>query len=137
MIALNIWAGPLRACTGQHQKRVLGTLHERPKRQSPPVIYAAMYPGTSCQESPPCDASATVTAGLKCAPEIVPKVDDQCDERRLGTGGGILLSPILLFTGWSHTRESGGVSAAFILLNSASGLAGNLASVESLPAALV
>jgi len=51
-----------------------------------------------------------------------------------GTGGGIFLSPILLFTGWSHTRESGGVSAAFILVNSASGLAGNLPSVENLPA---
>jgi hypothetical protein len=39
----------------------------------------------------------------------------------------------LLFTGWSGTRESGGVSAAFILLNSASGLAGNVASLGALP----
>jgi uncharacterized protein len=51
-----------------------------------------------------------------------------------GTGGGIFLSPLLLLTGWSGTRESGGVSAAFILLNSASGLAGNIASVGALPA---
>ena len=50
-----------------------------------------------------------------------------------GTGGGIFLSPLLLFTGWSGTRESGGVSAAFILLNSASGLAGNLSSIGALP----
>lgn len=50
-----------------------------------------------------------------------------------GTGGGIFLSPLLLFTGWSGTRESGGVSAAFILLNSASGLAGNLTSIGALP----
>lgn len=50
-----------------------------------------------------------------------------------GTGGGIFLSPLLLFTGWSGTRESGGVSAAFILLNSASGLAGNVASLGVLP----
>jgi uncharacterized protein len=50
-----------------------------------------------------------------------------------GTGGGIFLSPLLLFTGWSGTRESGGVSAAFILLNSASGLAGNVAAVGTLP----
>ena len=49
-----------------------------------------------------------------------------------GTGGGIFLSPLLLFTGWSGTRESGGVSAAFILLNSASGLAGNVASLGAL-----
>lgn len=50
-----------------------------------------------------------------------------------GTGGGIFLSPLLLFTGWAETRETGGVSAAFILVNSAAGLAGNLASVQSLP----
>jgi hypothetical protein len=53
-----------------------------------------------------------------------------------GTGGGIFLSPLLLLTRWSGTRESGGVSAAFILANSASGLAGNLASLGSLPAAI-
>jgi uncharacterized membrane protein YfcA len=53
-----------------------------------------------------------------------------------GTGGGIFLSPLLLFTGWAETRETGGVSAAFILLNSAAGLAGNLASVRFLPAAM-
>jgi uncharacterized protein len=51
-----------------------------------------------------------------------------------GTGGGIFLSPLLLFTGWAETRETGGVSAAFIWLNSAAGLAGNLASVRALPA---
>lgn len=50
-----------------------------------------------------------------------------------GTGGGIFLSPLLLFAGWSETRESGGVTAAFVVANSAAGLAGNLASVEALP----
>ena len=53
-----------------------------------------------------------------------------------GTGGGIFLSPLLLFTGWAETRETGGVSAAFILVNSASALAGNLTSVNALPAEL-
>ncbi len=53
-----------------------------------------------------------------------------------GTGGGIFLSPLLLFTGWADTRETGGVSAAFILVNSAAALAGNLTSVSSLPPAL-
>jgi len=50
-----------------------------------------------------------------------------------GTGGGIFLSPLLLFTGWAETRQTGGVSASFILLNSAAGLAGNFASVQALP----
>lgn len=53
-----------------------------------------------------------------------------------GTGGGIFLSPLLLFMGWAETRETGGLSAAFILVNSAAGLAGNPASVGNLPAQL-
>jgi hypothetical protein len=50
-----------------------------------------------------------------------------------GTGGGIFLSPLLLFMGWAETRETGGVAAAFILVNSLAGLAGNPASVGQLP----
>lgn len=50
-----------------------------------------------------------------------------------GTGGGIFLSPLLLIAGWSGARESGGVSAAFILVNSAAGLLGNLPSLQNLP----
>ena len=50
-----------------------------------------------------------------------------------GTGGGIFLSPILIFMSWCETRKSSGVAAAFILANSISGLAGNYASVGALP----
>jgi uncharacterized protein len=53
-----------------------------------------------------------------------------------GTGGGIFLSPLLLFMGWAETRETAGVSAAFILVNSLAGLAGNLTSMWSLPTPL-
>jgi len=53
-----------------------------------------------------------------------------------GTGGGIFLSPLLLFFGWSETRTASGVAAVFILCNSLAGLLGNLASVQSLPSDL-
>jgi uncharacterized membrane protein YfcA len=53
-----------------------------------------------------------------------------------GTGGGIFLSPLLLFMGWSETRTASGVAAAFILCNSVAGLLGNIASVQALPAEL-
>jgi uncharacterized membrane protein YfcA len=49
-----------------------------------------------------------------------------------GTGGGIFLSPLLLFMGWAGMRESAGLSAAFVLVNSIAGLVGNLASVQYL-----
>jgi uncharacterized protein len=50
-----------------------------------------------------------------------------------GTGGGIFLSPILLFLGWSDTRMASGVAAVFILCNSIAGLLGNVAVVKELP----
>lgn len=50
-----------------------------------------------------------------------------------GTGGGIFLSPLLLLMGWAETRTTGGVSAVFILVNSAAGLAGNPGSLAALP----
>jgi hypothetical protein len=53
-----------------------------------------------------------------------------------GTGGGIFLTPLLLAAGWTGTRFAAGTSAAFILANSIAGLAGNIASVGSLPPAL-
>lgn len=53
-----------------------------------------------------------------------------------GTGGGIFLSPLLLFMGWAPTRQVSGIAASFILVNSLSGLLGNLSSVNALPSAL-
>ena len=50
-----------------------------------------------------------------------------------GTGGGIFLTPILLFKRWAMTREAAAVSAAFILTNSLSGLIGNVMSTKSFP----
>jgi uncharacterized protein len=53
-----------------------------------------------------------------------------------GTGGGIFLSPVLLFLGWAPTRKTSGVSAAFILLNSIAALAGTTFAVSALPPAV-
>ena len=53
-----------------------------------------------------------------------------------GTGGGIFLSPLIILFGWEDARKTSGVAAAFIVLNSAAGLLGNVASVQRLPAEL-
>ena len=54
-----------------------------------------------------------------------------------GVGGGIFLSPILLFFSWAKTKVISGVAAAFILVNSISGLLGFLSKSPNLPAGLV
>lgn len=50
-----------------------------------------------------------------------------------GTGGGIFLSPLLLLLGWAGARQTAGLAAPFILVNSVSGLAGNILSLRALP----
>lgn len=53
-----------------------------------------------------------------------------------GTGGGIFLTPLLVLAAWTGTREAAGLSGAFILANSVSGLAGLLTGGVTLPTAL-
>jgi uncharacterized membrane protein YfcA len=41
--------------------------------------------------------------------------------------GGVFLSPLLLILGWANAKQTGAVSAAFVVVNSLGGLAGHLA----------
>jgi hypothetical protein len=52
----------------------------------------------------------------------------------IGVGGGIFLTPLLLFCHWSEARTAAAVSAPFILVNSAAGLLGHAESLSQLPA---
>lgn len=51
-----------------------------------------------------------------------------------GTGGGIFLTPLGIYLGWGGTKTIAAVSAAFILVNSASGLIGHVLKTKSFPA---
>jgi hypothetical protein len=53
-----------------------------------------------------------------------------------GTGGGIFLSPLILFFGWTSVKGASGTAALFILTNSVFGLLGHISSVSNLPSAL-
>jgi uncharacterized protein len=44
----------------------------------------------------------------------------------IGIGGGIILSPIILFFGWAEMKQTATISSLFIFLNSVAGLAGLL-----------
>jgi uncharacterized membrane protein YfcA len=50
-----------------------------------------------------------------------------------GTGGGIFLTPTLLFFRWALIRQAAAVSALFILVNSISGLIGYFTATRSIP----
>ena len=42
----------------------------------------------------------------------------------IGVGGGIFLAPLIVVTGWGTAKQAAAIAAAFILLNSLSGIAG-------------
>ena len=44
----------------------------------------------------------------------------------IGIGGGILLSPVIIFARWGTTKQASSVASAFIFLNSLSGILGRL-----------
>ncbi|NDB95059.1 MAG: sulfite exporter TauE/SafE family protein [Verrucomicrobia bacterium] len=50
-----------------------------------------------------------------------------------GTGGGIFLTPWMIWKKWAPTKTVAAVSVIFILVNSISGLAGYISSVRALP----
>jgi uncharacterized protein len=49
------------------------------------------------------------------------------------TGGGIFLTPVLLFNRWATTKTAAAVSALFILANSIAGLGGNYLRSREIP----
>src|SRR5206468_8201178 len=50
-----------------------------------------------------------------------------------GTGGGIFLTPVVLFCRWAHIRQAAAVSALFIWVNSIAGLVGYFTKVRTIP----
>lgn len=50
-----------------------------------------------------------------------------------GVGGGIFLSPLLLLMGWAGPKESAGIAAPFILVNSIAGLLGYVHALGTIP----
>ncbi|CAN1507869.1 COG0730 Predicted permeases [Methylophilaceae bacterium] len=72
-------------------------------------------------KAPPCYQALAAGAGIGFLSGLT------------GTGGGIFLTPLLLFMGWADAKRAASVSALFVLLNSISGLAGNFSATKALP----
>lgn len=50
-----------------------------------------------------------------------------------GIGGGVYLSPLLIFAGWAEPKRVAGIAALFIVVNSAAGLLGRMSSFAQIP----
>ena len=53
-----------------------------------------------------------------------------------GTGGGIFLTPLMLFCRWARTKSVAAVSVVFILVNSIAGIAGYVSTGQPLPSGI-
>lgn len=53
-----------------------------------------------------------------------------------GIGGGVYLSPLLVYAGWADPQRATGIAALFIVVNSLAGLLGRTSSLAHLPPSL-
>src|SRR5438093_5716154 len=117
-----------------------GVIHLPPTIYKPAVgvilLIAAAELGRSAHKVAVAEAGEGRTSGVPLAPGVMVGEVIGLLSGLTGTGGGIFLSPVLLFTGWARTRLTSGVSAVFILVNSIAGLAGTSISFAALPAGL-
>lgn len=85
------------------------------------IFSRAKFIPNTIQQSPSKAALVSMGAGLGLLSGLT------------GVGGGIFLSPILILMNWAETKMISGIAAAFILVNSLSGLAGVLTQNFALP----
>jgi uncharacterized membrane protein YfcA len=102
--------GGMISLDGDIYKKVLGLI------LLIPVIKFFVYPNTDDSELKKNTIGLTIIIGASIG----------FLSGLIGIGGGILLSPILLMLHWSNQKQTAAISALFIFVNSASGLAGQL-----------
>jgi len=95
------------------------------------LIYAAWYSFSTAKTAPLAGVNTPKTSVLVVAGGAIGLLSGL-----IGVGGGIFLSPILLFLRWGETRVISGVAAAFILVNSIAGLIGVMSKHPALPEGL-
>jgi uncharacterized protein len=95
------------------------------------LLYAAMWMFRSALRPPTKDSRSPPLWAALVAGVIIGFLSGLT-----GVGGGIFLSPLLLYMGWSDIRRTSGVAAPFILVNSIAGLLGHLSSLAQIPASI-
>jgi uncharacterized membrane protein YfcA len=99
------------------------------------LLFAAMGMALTARRAAQAD-TGRATPHVPTVPAVVIGAGIGLVSGLTGTGGGIFLSPVLLFAGWAETRAASGMAAPFILGNSVAGLAGNFSRLASLPSTL-
>lgn len=115
------YLGGLLTLPGHFYKTLLGIA----------LIYAAIHSFVTAKSAPLASINSPKKSILVIAGAVIGFLSGL-----IGVGGGIFLSPILLFLRWGETRVISGVAAVFILVNSIAGLIGTMSKHPSLPSGL-
>ena len=100
------------------------------------LLAAAAELGRSARKVAVAEAGEGRSSRVLLAPDVIVGGAIGLLSGLTGTGGGIFLSSVLLFTGWARTRRTSRVSAVFIPVNSIAGLAGTTITLAALPIGL-
>lgn len=92
------------------------------------LIYAAFHSFLTAKQAPKQTIQTPQKWLLMCAGLLIGFLSGL-----VGVGGGVFLSPLLLFLRWGETRVVSGVAAVFILVNSVAGLLGVMSKHPVLP----
>jgi hypothetical protein len=101
-----------------------------------PLVAAVLLAGAWRLATATAAADDDTSPGVPVVPGILAGAAIGLLAGLTGTGGGIFLTPLLVLAAWTGTRDAAGMSGAFILVNSISGLAGLSIGDVTLPPAL-
>jgi uncharacterized membrane protein YfcA len=130
------WRGLLPLAAGSVPMAFVGGSIDLPRELYRPLVAIVLLAGAwrlAMAAAPRDEAEAP---GVPLLPGVAAGAAIGLVAGLTGTGGGIFLTPLLVLAGWAATRDAAGLSGAFILVNSLSGLAGLLTGGLALPPAL-
>ena len=126
--------GPLAA--GSIPAAFLGGSIDLPGEIYRPLVAAVLLAGAWRLATAPPPVDDEDRPGVPWLPGIASGASIGLLAGLTGTGGGIFLTPLLVLAAWTGTRDAAGLSGAFILANSLSGLGGLLIGGLTLPSAI-
>ena len=131
------WRQLVPLIVGSIPMAFVGGLVHLPGEVYRPLVAAVLLVGAwrLATARPSAEAEA-VEAGVPAAAGVASGAGIGLLAGLTGTGGGIFLTPLLVLAGWARTRDAAGLSGAFILANSVSGLIGLATGGATIPSAL-
>lgn len=130
------WRSLLPLVAGSVPAAFIGGSVDLPGEIYRPLVAVVLLAGAWRLASASAHADSSPPTGVPIVAGVVAGATIGLLAGLTGTGGGIFLTPLLVFAAWTGTRDAAGLSGAFIGLNSVAGLAGLATGEFTLPAAL-